>query len=145
MSMFQDHVRQFHVAMGQAAPNKIELKLSAEALHLRYNLMLEELHEFREAASAYSSIHFNPVAKHQCYVEMIDALVDLLYVTFGTAVTMGVDLDPFWDEVQKANMAKLGPDGRPIVRADGKILKPTGWRPPDIEGILKRMLEKENG
>lgn len=63
-----------------------------------------------------------------------DGLIDMEYVILGTHVTMGIDSNPLWDEVQKANMAKEGG----ATREDGKILKPHGWQPPDIEGALRR-------
>ena len=66
-------------------------------------------------------------------VEMVDALCDLLYVTYGAAVDLGVDLQPFFAEVHRCNMAKVG--GR--RREDGKWLKPAGWTPPDIAGLLR--------
>jgi len=66
----------------------------------------------------------------------MDALVDILYVTYGAASVMGIDLDPFWDEVQKANAAK----GDGPIDEYGKRRKPEGWTPPDIEGVLHRVL-----
>lgn len=62
-----------------------------------------------------------------------DGLVDLIYVCVGTALEFGIPLDRAWNEVQRANMAKVGPDGKVLRREDGKILKPEGWQPPDIE------------
>ncbi len=71
----------------------------------------------------------------------VDAIVDLLVVTYGAACAMGLDLDPFWDEVYRANCDKAaGP-----LRADGKRLKPEGWRPPDVAGVLRRALEGVEG
>lgn len=63
----------------------------------------------------------------------MDAVADLVYVALGAAVTFGVHLGPIWTEVQRTNMAKEGG----AVREDGKILKPPGWQPPDVVGILK--------
>jgi predicted HAD superfamily Cof-like phosphohydrolase len=65
-------------------------------------------------------------------VEVIDGLCDIVYVALGTAATFGVDLDPFFREVQRSNMAKAGGERR----EDGKRLKPPGWTPPEIERIL---------
>lgn len=65
-------------------------------------------------------------------VEAIDGMCDLLCVTYGTAEELGVDLAPFWAEVHRSNMAKAGGP----VRGDGKRLKPEGWQPPDIAGVL---------
>lgn len=67
-------------------------------------------------------------------VGAIDGLCDLLCVTYGAAIEFGVDLGPFWDEVHRTNMAKVGGP----VREDGKIGKPSGWVGPDIAGVLAR-------
>lgn len=61
-----------------------------------------------------------------------DAIVDAIYFLVGTAVEMGIDLDPLFERVHMANMRKDGG----MVREDGKLLKPPGWTPPDIEGAL---------
>jgi predicted HAD superfamily Cof-like phosphohydrolase len=66
--------------------------------------------------------------------EVADAIADLIYVLLGTAVTYGIDIGPIWDAVHAANMAKSG--GR--QREDGKWEKPAGWRPPDIDGLLRQ-------
>lgn len=64
--------------------------------------------------------------------KLSDGLADLIYVTVGTALEFGIPLDRVWAEVQRANMQKAsGPR-----RADGKVLKPPGWVPPDIHGAL---------
>jgi predicted HAD superfamily Cof-like phosphohydrolase len=65
-------------------------------------------------------------------VAVIDGLCDLLCVVYGAAAEFGVDLAPFWDEVHRTNMAKVGGP----LREDGKRLKPPGWVPPDIAGVL---------
>lgn len=70
-------------------------------------------------------------------VEIADGLADSIYVLIGTALEYGIPLHKIWDEVQRSNMAKAGPDGKVLRREDGKILKPLGWTPPDIKGILK--------
>jgi predicted HAD superfamily Cof-like phosphohydrolase len=59
-------------------------------------------------------------------------MCDLLCVVYGTAAEFGIDLAPFWQEVHRTNMAKAGGP----IREDGKRLKPSGWRPPDIAGVL---------
>jgi predicted HAD superfamily Cof-like phosphohydrolase len=72
-------------------------------------------------------------------VEAIDGMCDLLCVVYGTASEFGIDLAPFWDEVHRTNMAKAGGP----VREDGKRLKPPGWTPPDIAGVLARHTTEE--
>lgn len=67
-------------------------------------------------------------------VGAVDGMCDLFCVVYGTAAEFGIDLAPFWDEVHRTNLAKKGGP----VREDGKRLKPPGWKPPDIAGILAR-------
>jgi len=70
--------------------------------------------------------------------ELADAFGDLDYVVEGSRLEFGIDGGPVAAAIHKANMAKLGPDGKPIRRADGKTLKPEGWTPPDIAGELRK-------
>lgn len=66
-------------------------------------------------------------------VEIADAIADLLYVAIGTALAYGIPIDRVWKEVHASNMRKIG--GR--RSREGKILKPKGWKPPDIERALQ--------
>jgi predicted HAD superfamily Cof-like phosphohydrolase len=67
----------------------------------------------------------------------VDALGDLTYVIYGMAIEMGVNLDNILDEIQRSNMSKLGEDGQPIYRDDGKVLKGPNYSPPDLASILR--------
>lgn len=134
MNHWQQAVRNFNLAMGQeihpldALPRfpsmpSAALFLGAEEDGDRGGLLEEELGELREAFAAGDLAGF------------VDAGVDTLYVLLGLMNAAGVNLNDFFDEVHEANMAKLkGPK-----RADGKQLKPPGWKPPDIQGILDRL------
>lgn len=69
--------------------------------------------------------------------EHLDALIDLIYVTIGAGVALRHDMQGAWNEVHRTNMAKLGPDGKPIIReSDGKVQKPEGWLPPELERFV---------
>ena len=70
-------------------------------------------------------------------VETADALADLVYVIYGMALETGIDLAAVLTEVQRSNMSKLGEDGRPIYREDGKVLKGPGYFPPDVARVLR--------
>lgn len=70
------------------------------------------------------------------HVEIADALTDILYVTHGAGHTFGVDLDACFDEVQVSNMSKLGADGKPIYREDGKVMKGPNYFKPDLGKVL---------
>jgi predicted HAD superfamily Cof-like phosphohydrolase len=74
---------------------------------------------------------------------MAHELGDVQYVTTGTAVQLGIPLLPVAGEIHSANMRKVGPDGKPVVDANGKILKPPGWTPADVGAVLKRLNEGE--
>ncbi|HZU13400.1 MAG TPA: hypothetical protein VFB58_11220 [Chloroflexota bacterium] len=117
----QELVARFHRRMGIPAPQQ-PTPLSSERAELRARLMDEEAAKSRDA-----------VARQDTH-EMIDALTDLLSVTLGAAVEMGVDLAPFFEEVHRTNMQKIpAPHG-------GKSIKPDGWSPPDIAGVHERWM-----
>ena len=117
----QAQVREFHEKLRVPSPD--EPTLFGYPYQLRVDLIQEELDEFAEACAA------------KDMVEMLDAIVDLLYVTYGAAVAMCVDVEPLFDEVHRSNLAKAGGP----VREDGKIQKPEGWQPPDLKGVLDRI------
>jgi predicted HAD superfamily Cof-like phosphohydrolase len=91
---------------------------------LRVELIAEELKELVEAIN------------DKDIVEVADALTDILYVTYGAGHAFGVDLDACFDEVQRSNMSKLGEDGKPIYREDGKILKGPNYFAPDLTKFI---------
>lgn len=117
-------VREFHQAYGLPVAALPSADLSAEQTQLRQNLIDEELAELRAASAAGDLI------------EVADALADLVYVAYGTACVYGIDLDAVLDEVHRSNMTKLGADGKPVRRADGKVLKGPHFSEPDIAGVL---------
>ena len=131
MNPYQKDVQDFMKLMGQEAPEKPLRNLKDYPFALRARLMLEEAYEFGVATGPHGDMPNTPN-----HAEMIDAICDLLYVTFGAAVAMGLDLDPFWQEVHRANMAKVGGP----IREDGKKLRPPGWTPPDVAGRLAEVL-----
>lgn len=114
-------VRDFHLAADHPVLT-VPTPLPSARAELRKKLLTEEVEEFCEAVDA-SDI-----------VETADAIADILYVAIGAAIEAGIDLHAVWDEVQRTNMAKTHGPKRP----DGKTMKPPGWTPPDIAGILAR-------
>jgi predicted HAD superfamily Cof-like phosphohydrolase len=79
-------------------------------------------------------------ALEEAWAEVIDAMCDIIVVVHNTSTAMGIDLEPFFDEVHRTNMLKA--DGP--LRADGKRLKPPDWQPPRILEMLRELLEKKN-
>ena len=117
-------VAEFHRAYGLPVCDQPQRTVDAAQVALRQSLIEEEVGELRAAAAAGDLIG------------VADALADIVYVAYGTAHTYGVDLDAVLDEVHASNMTKLGADGAPIRRADGKVLKGPDYRPPDIGAAL---------
>ena len=91
---------------------------------LRLELIAEELDELSDAVA------------DRDMIQIADALTDLLYVIYGAGHSFGIDLDECFQEVHASNMSKLGENGRPIHREDGKVMKGPGYFEPDLEGIL---------
>ncbi|MEN8123883.1 MAG: nucleoside triphosphate pyrophosphohydrolase family protein [Bacteroidota bacterium] len=120
-------VQKFHKTFGLGVRNKPTSKLSDDLITLRYNLMVEENKEYLEAA------------KNNDLIEVADALGDMLYIIFGTILEHGLQdkMEAVFDEIQRSNMSKMGKDGKPVYREDGKIMKGSNYFEPDIKGILK--------
>lgn len=116
----QEQAAEFHRALDIPISETPGLR----RVELRTALIAEEAKETIEAA------------ERGDLVEAIDGLCDLIVVAYGAALEWGVDLAPFYDEVHRSNMAKVGGP----TRADGKRLKPENWTPPDIAGILRSQL-----
>ena len=116
-------VEDFMEAMGQEI-NAVPTWPEEEIQRLRLDLIEEELDELHYAID------------NKDMVEIADALGDLLYVVYGAGHAFGIDLDECFKEIHASNMSKLGPDGKPIKREDGKVLKPDTFFPPDLKSIL---------
>tara|TARA_B100001113_G_scaffold198441_1_gene162560 strand:+ start:136 stop:513 length:378 start_codon:yes stop_codon:yes gene_type:complete len=100
--------------------------LSTEKInHLRISLIDEELNELKEAI------------KNNDLKETVDALTDILYVTYGAGHAFGVNLDQCFDEVQRSNMSKLGENGKPIYNDQGKVMKGPSYFKPDLSKFVK--------
>ena len=105
---------------------KTKPSLSSEKINnLRINLISEELEELKDAI------------KNNDLKETIDALTDILYVTYGAGHAFGIDLDKCFEEVQNSNMSKLGDDGKPIYNESGKVMKGPNYFKPDLLKFIK--------
>ena len=69
--------------------------------------------------------------------EVADALTDILYVTYGAGCAYGIDLDKCFKEVQRANMSKLGKDGKPIYNEKGKVMKGPNYSAPNLKQFVE--------
>ena len=113
----------FMTAFGQEVLTEPTLP-SAHLAKLRLELIREEFEELTVATNAMD------------IVEIADALTDILYVVYGAGHAFGIDLDECYHEVHRSNMSKLGADGKPIYREDGKILKGPDYFHPNLKDIL---------
>ena len=120
-------VKEFHKAFKLDYLEIPKANLGVDKNKLRFNLMKEENEEYFEAAN------------NNDMVEVADALGDMLYILCGTIIEHGMQhkIDEIFSEIQNSNMSKLGADGNPIYREDGKVLKGPNYFKPNIEGILK--------
>lgn len=99
-------------------------EVNARQFLLYKKLIEEEVGELRDA-------------KNQ--LDELDALIDILVVTVGAIHSMGADAEGAWKEVMRTNFAKIDKDtGKVRKRDDGKVLKPVGWTPPDLEPYLSK-------
>ena len=119
-----EKVGDFMEAFGQEVlyiPTMPDFNLSA----LRLELIEEEVQELRDGLGKKSML------------EIADALTDILYVVYGAGHAFGIDLDDCFHEVHSSNMTKLGADGRPLYREDGKVMKGPNYREPDLTKFVQ--------
>lgn len=140
-------VAKFMRAFGQKVRTNPTTDISENERILRARLVLEEALEF-VAAMGFDAfvepghngeehdVQLSDTGNGIDLVEAADAIGDVLVVTYGSGHTLGIPTADVFAEVHRSNMDKLGPDGKPIVREDGKVIKPEGWQKPDIAGAL---------
>ena len=121
-------VKAFHTAFKIGHRETPKADLGADKNKLRFNLMKEENEEYLEAAN------------NNDLVEVADALGDMLYILCGTIIEHGMQykIEEVFDEIQRSNMSKLGADGQPIYREDGKVLKGPNYFKPNIALIIDK-------
>ncbi|HCD22327.1 MAG TPA: hypothetical protein DEQ44_00035 [Flavobacteriaceae bacterium] len=119
-------VQAFHTAFGLGYSQTPLATLGVDKNNLRFRLMDEENKEYLEAAMAGD------------LVEVADALGDMLYILCGTIIEHGLQdkIEAVFAEIQRSNMSKLGVDGQPIYREDGKVMKGPNYSPPDLARVL---------
>ena len=123
MSNFED-VKTFMKTFGQMVRTKPQFPYK-ETMQLRYDLIKEELNELEQAM------------KTKDLKEVADALTDILYVAYGAGCAYGIDLDKCFKEVQRANMSKLGKDGKPIYNEKGKVMKGPNYLEPNLKQFVE--------
>jgi predicted HAD superfamily Cof-like phosphohydrolase len=122
MSNF-NKVKTFMETFGQEVKTKPSFS-SDKINKLRYDLIKEELEELKVAM------------ENKDFLEVADALTDILYVTYGAGHAFGIDLDKCFEEVQNSNMSKLGKDGKPIYNEEGKVMKGPNYFKPNLNKFI---------
>ena len=123
MSNFED-VKKFMKTFGQIIRTKPQFP-DEKTIQLRFDLIKEEINELEDAI------------KTKNLTEVADALTDILYVTYGARCAYGIDLDKCFKEVQRANMSKLGNDGKPIFNDKGKVMKGPNYSAPNLKQFIE--------
>ena len=123
MSNFED-VKKFMHTFGQVVRTKPQFP-NDKIMNLRFDLIKEELNELEHAM------------KTKNLKEIADALTDILYVTYGAGCAYGINLDKCFKEVQRANMSKLGNDGKPIYNEKGKVMKGPNYLEPNLKQFVE--------
>ena len=123
MSNFDD-VKTFMENFGQMVRTKPQFP-DEKTMRLRYDLIKEELNELELAM------------RSKNLKEIADALADILYVTYGAGYAYGINLDKCFKEVQRANMSKLGNDGKPIYNDKGKVMKGPNYLAPNLKQFVE--------
>ena len=121
-------VEKFHTAFGLGINEEPIADLGESKNKLRFELMKEENEEYLEAAN------------NNDLTGVADALGDMLYILCGTIIEHGMQhkIEEVFDEIQLSNMSKLGADGKPVYREDGKVLKGPDYFKPNIDKIFKK-------
>lgn len=114
---------EFHQDFGHPTTPYRKASLDHRDTELRFDLIEEEFNELRHALDK------------DDIVEVADALGDMMYVIIGAALVWGIPIGQVFNEIHRSNMSKLGEDGSPIYREDGKILKGPHYSPPDLSFV----------
>lgn len=128
-------VKEFMDAMKQEAGCSLNVPL----LVLRERLITEEYDELKESISLAQNYLLKGVpVPVEVRAHLLKELTDLQYVLSGFAVAFGLPLEQAFDLVHQSNLSKLGADGKPIYREDGKVLKGPNYQPPDLTGLVQK-------
>lgn len=145
MNRFIEAVTEFHNTFGIAGVSRMDM--SNHSLNtLRLNLISEEVSELMdevgEGFQHEDHFEFQPKVEPISRERVAKELADLLYVVIGTAVSWDVPLEEVFEEVHRSNMSKAGPDGKPIFRDDGKLLKGPDYTPAELKPIIEAHLNQ---
>lgn len=136
----QADVEAFHKAHGTIDPSYPQIP-HPQTTQLRIDLITEEFDELiHELVQMQHPQDLSKIKELGMLAKAAGEMADLVYVILGTASALGIDMAPVWEELQRANMAKAGGP----LRADGKHLKPEGWKAPDFVAIIREQVAEHD-
>ena len=138
--------QEFIEAMGQPEGQRVDDDANYDLLHLRAKLISEETDEVLFAVKDLKNLMLEskagvrPVSKQEfvdAKAALLKELCDLQYVLSGFAVTFGLPFDEAFRRVHESNRSKLGPDGKPVYRDDGKVMKGPNYKEPNLTDLVE--------
>ena len=137
MTKYEEKVRQFHKAMNLP----INTQFNIELLNLRKKLILEETQELiAELDAAIEQLQTEKQSVLRATFEnMCKEMADVQYALSGLAISFGLPIEDAFDATHNSNMSKLGNDGKPIYREDGKITKGPNYHKPDLSNLIQNL------
>ena len=136
MSKYEDKVEQFSRAMNLP----VHVPFNADLLTLRKRLLQEEINElFIELDSALALTQKGESVPQELFENICKETADVQYVLSGLSVSFGIPIEQAFDLTHESNMSKLGPDGKPIYREDGKIMKGPNYHKPDLHSLKQKV------
>lgn len=132
MNEYEQKVRAFHLATDA----HVDVPFDEKLLELRKTLIMEEVKElFAEIDLAIADLRKDGKVSKPVLLALMKEMADVQYVVSGSSVTFGLPIDKVFARVHDSNMSKLGPDGKAIHRADGKVLKGPNYHPPQLDDL----------
>lgn len=135
---FEGAVADFHKAFSVRRPDGTP-EGTFDLLRTRIHLITEEFSETAEAVDDLLWRNWQDQWPADLWGNLAKELADLLYVTLGTAELLGIPMSKTFAAVHESNMSKLGADGRPIFRKDGKVLKGPNYQAADLSFVVNEM------
>jgi len=134
MNSYERKVRDFHLAFDIG----VDLPLTADLLAFRKKLIEEEVQElYAEIDRAMDECAARGSVSQKTLSDMLKEMADVQYILSGMAVTFGMPADAVFDRVHDSNMSKLGDDGKPVRRDDGKVMKGPNYHPPVLDDLAE--------
>lgn len=133
MNNYERKVRDFHIAFDIG----VDLPITAELLAFRRKLIEEEIAElYAEIDKGIAEIKAGGRIERDTLANMMKEIADVQYIVSGMNVTFGLPAEEVFDRVHVSNMSKLGNDGKPVRREDGKVMKGPNYHPPTLDDLL---------